>query len=167
MNNTLKYGRIDPQKVKAYLGSRGWRLQFQGRSQHAIWTLKEFEILLLSNVKVLGYSSLMQLLVQTLMISEDRTESQVLRDLGYELFELSRDYSKAFELIKRGDRLSCLVDYEDFRDPAIARLIGKDILIGVRGIGYIDLCDDQLESDGVFVEECDRLDVQFFIPVED
>lgn len=85
------------------------------------------------------------------------------------IFELSRDYKRAFELIKNGDRIVCLVDYGDgCRDPAanIASTYTRgEINISARGISYIYLFDDQVETSEMFEKECDRLNVEFYLPV--
>ena len=82
-------------------------------------------------------------------------------------FELSRDYKRAFELIKKGDRLACLVDYSRCRDIAIARLLqNKEITIGARGISYLYFFEDQIEDDQMFVEQCTSLNVEFYLPIQ-
>lgn len=87
------------------------------------------------------------------------------------MFELSRDYKKAFELIKKGDRLACFVDYGNgCRDVAanIASAYTRgEINISARGISYIYLFDDQVETSDMFESECDRLNVEFFLPVSE
>ncbi len=86
------------------------------------------------------------------------------------MFELSRDYKKAFELIKKGDRIVCLVDYQGCRDVA-ANIASKynhgQINISARGISYIYLFEDQVETSEMFEKECDRLNVEFFLPVSE
>jgi hypothetical protein len=87
------------------------------------------------------------------------------------MFELSRDYKKAFELIKKGDRLACFVDYGNgCRDVAanIASAYTRgEINISARGISYIYLFDDQAETSEMFEQQCDRLNVEFFLPLAD
>lgn len=88
------------------------------------------------------------------------------------MFHLSRNYQKAFELIQRGDRLVCLVDYEDCRDVAIARWNNQgnrhgSLVVGARGIAYLYFFEDQLETNDLFIEHCDRLNVEFYLPVAD
>ena len=63
------------------------------------------------------------------------------------MFELSRDYKRAFKLIKKGDRLACFVDYEGCRDPAanIASAYTRgEINISARGISFLILFDMRL-----------------------
>lgn len=84
------------------------------------------------------------------------------------MFELSRDYKRAFELIKKGDRLVCLVDYAGCRDVAaniVSRFNHGQINISARGISYIYLFEDQAETSEMFESECDRLNVEFFLPM--
>jgi hypothetical protein len=86
------------------------------------------------------------------------------------IFELSRDYKRAFELIKKGDRLACFVDYGNgCRDVAanIANAYTRgEINISARGISYIYLFDDQAETSEMFERECDRLNVEFYLPIQ-
>ncbi len=83
------------------------------------------------------------------------------------MFEISRDYKRAFELIKKGHRLACLLDYSQCRDIAIARLLqNKDLTVGARGISYLYFFDDQIEDDQMFIEHCDRLNVEFYLPIQ-
>jgi hypothetical protein len=81
------------------------------------------------------------------------------------IFELSRDYKRAFELIKKGDRIACFLDYEGCRDVAIAELTKpyKDLIVGARGITYIFLFTDFYEE---FKKCCDRLNVEFYLPIQ-
>jgi hypothetical protein len=83
------------------------------------------------------------------------------------IFELSRDYKKAFELIKKGDRLICLLDYDGCRDVAIARTDRfGELTVGARGIGYSHFFRDQVETDELFLTHCDRLNVEFYLPIQ-
>lgn len=85
------------------------------------------------------------------------------------MFELSRDYERAFELIKNGERLACFLDYEGCRDVA-ANITSKynrgQINISARGISYIYLFADQAETSEMFKKECNRLNVEFFLPIK-
>ena len=82
------------------------------------------------------------------------------------MFELSRDYVKAFELIKNGDRLACLLDYEDCKDVAIAKCDKHgNLIIGARGISYLYFFDDQVATNELFLGHCDRLNIEFYLPI--
>jgi hypothetical protein len=82
------------------------------------------------------------------------------------MFELSRDYERAFELIKQGDRLPCWLDYkEGIRDIAVAKMTDYgDCLIGVRGWAYLDFSGEQLETNVLFLSYCNDLNIEFYLP---
>ncbi len=84
------------------------------------------------------------------------------------MFSLSRDYQKAFELIKSGDRLVCLLDYDGCKDVAIARTNEAygDLIIGARGISYLHLLPFQASLEP-FLVHCDRLNIEFFLPISE
>jgi len=82
------------------------------------------------------------------------------------VFEISRNFEKAFELIQRGDRLVCLLDYEGCRDVAIARWDKSgELIVGARGIAYLYFFDDQLGTNDLFIKHCDRLNIEFYLPI--
>lgn len=84
------------------------------------------------------------------------------------MFELSRDYERAWQLMQQGDRLACWVDYVGCRDIASARINRSlNLDVGARGIGYIYLFEDQIQDSNMFVKQCERLNIEFYLPLPD
>lgn len=83
------------------------------------------------------------------------------------VYELSRDYARAWELIQRGDRLACYVDNQGYREIAetISRGIGNAVCIACRGTSYIYLWDDQYTFE-VFKAACEAKKVDFYLPID-
>lgn len=83
------------------------------------------------------------------------------------MFELSRDYEKAWQLIQQGDRLACWVDYEvNHKDIACAYKWHEIFLITVRGTNYIYLYGEENNFDK-FCQQCAKLNVIFYLPIPD
>ena len=83
------------------------------------------------------------------------------------MYELSRDYERAWELIQQGDRLACWLDYhKEIRDVAYACLSCDSIRIGARGISYIYLLPEEITLER-FKVECESLNIEFYLPISD
>jgi hypothetical protein len=86
------------------------------------------------------------------------------------MFELSRDYKRAFVLIEKGDHIVCLLDRYDWdcREAAIAKCDDLcDLVIIANDKLYLRLFDFDRETSEQFEQQCDRLNVEFFLPISD
>lgn len=85
----------------------------------------------------------------------------------------SKDYSRLFDKISKGEIVPCFVDY-DWRDgtPAsrdiakVQRHKENSIMVGVRGMQYGGV--DEFALDGrtelkAFTDECERMNLEYFI----
>lgn len=86
------------------------------------------------------------------------------------MFELSRDYKRAFVLIEKGDHIVCLLDRNDCdcREAAIAKCDDLcDLVIIANDKLYLRLFDFDRETSEQFEQQCDRLNVEFFLPISE
>jgi len=82
------------------------------------------------------------------------------------MFELSRDYEKAWQLIHQGDRLACWIEHLHGKDIASAYRFNEVTIVCARGTIYIYLFADYdtLEN---FLQRCTKLNVEFYLPLPD
>lgn len=83
------------------------------------------------------------------------------------MFELSRDYEKAWQLMQQGDRLACWVEHElHGKDIANAYRFNEITIVCSRGTIYIYLFADYdtLEN---FLLRCTELNIEFYLPLPD
>lgn len=78
------------------------------------------------------------------------------------LFELSRDYKKAFELIKKGDRIVGWT-YLTSKQSIEAWLSEAQQNIN---LGCVWINKEQAKTSEMFERECSRLNVEFFLPCD-
>jgi hypothetical protein len=82
------------------------------------------------------------------------------------IFELSRDYVYAWNLIQKGDRLAAWVDYEvNHKDIAQAYKWHNCTMIVAKGTQYIYLFEEQ-NTFNDFAKHCTKLNVEFYLPCE-
>jgi hypothetical protein len=77
---------IQPQQVVTYLQSKGWHKQRQIAEQASIWTQRtdsgeEFQIVLPVNSEIPGFPVSMNIVLETLEITEGRSQLEILDDL--------------------------------------------------------------------------------------
>lgn len=83
-----------------------------------------------------------------------------------ELYEVSRDYKRLFDLVNEGHRVACYVDYNDkskYRDLATYRGVqkySKTWELTSRGISYTQF-DPEIETKDDFIQDCERLNLEF------
>ena len=78
------------------------------------------------------------------------------------LFELSRDYKKAFEMVKRGDRIVGWT-YLTSKQSIEAWLSEAQQNIN---LGCVWIPKKEAENSDSFLFHCDRLKVEFYLPIE-
>ena len=84
------------------------------------------------------------------------------------MFELSRDYERAWQLMQQGDRLACWVDC-DINNRGIAEAFYQkwclSTVIADRHHRYLYLFDQNtLEN---FTQYCTELNIEFYLPLPD
>jgi hypothetical protein len=83
------------------------------------------------------------------------------------IFELSRDYARAWQLIQQGEKLACWVDYDSlFRDIAQAYKWFGATMIVARGTQYVYLFEEQNNFE-LFAKRCTELNAEFYLPLAD
>lgn len=82
------------------------------------------------------------------------------------MFELSRNYERAWRLINEGQALACWLTYQDGKDIALASKFGYAVSIGARGTTYIYLAPRRATYED-FVKHCTDQDVEFYLPLPD
>lgn len=83
------------------------------------------------------------------------------------MFELSRDYDKAWQLIQQGDRLACWVEHElHSKDIASAYRFNEITIVCARGTIYIYLFAQYDTLEG-FLLGCTKLNIEFYLPLPD
>jgi len=81
------------------------------------------------------------------------------------IYELSRDYERAWQLMRQGDRLACWVEHElHGKDIASAYRFNEITIVCARGTIYIYLFADYdtLEN---FLLRCTELNIKFYLPL--
>jgi hypothetical protein len=84
------------------------------------------------------------------------------------IYELSRDYVYAWNLIQQGDRLACWVDSDcekDGRTIAFACLDIDVTWIHDNEFNYVYLLEQNTFE--LFVERCTELNIEFYLPLAD
>jgi hypothetical protein len=83
------------------------------------------------------------------------------------IYQLSRDYDRAWQLIQQGEKLACWVDYDSlFRDIAQAYKWFGATMIVARGTQYVYLFEEQNNFDD-FAKRCTELNAEFYLPLAD
>ena len=84
------------------------------------------------------------------------------------IYELSRDYARAWELIQQGDRLACWVDADadaDVRGVAHACLDVDATWITDNEYNYVYLLEQNTFE--LFVDGCTNHNIEFYLPLAD
>lgn len=107
---------------------------------------------------------------------ENRDITEVLKEAllihGVVSSAVSKDYTRLYAKISKGDIVPCFVDYNwrdgtpPFRDIASVKMrTDKTIMIGARGIQYGGVDQWHLETKSpikAFTDECERMNLEYY-----
>jgi len=85
------------------------------------------------------------------------------------IFELSRDYARAWELIQQGEKLACWVDWKQQRYIARAekwQLNNGTFITNNGNVYYVWMVDEDNTFD-LFDKRCTELNIEFYLPLAD
>jgi hypothetical protein len=84
------------------------------------------------------------------------------------LHKTSKDYTRLFELLRKGYEIICYVDYnfvgstsKPCRDICRARMSGNRFSFGARGIEYGCYRRQSAKDKNLFFEDCRRMNLEF------
>lgn len=82
------------------------------------------------------------------------------------MYELSRDYGRAWQLIQQGEKLACWVDSEaDMKSVAHACLDIDATWITDNETNYLYLLEQNTFE--LFAKRCTELNIEFYLPLAD
>lgn len=83
------------------------------------------------------------------------------------IYELSRDYARAWELIQQDEKLACWVDCRLDRDVGSAyKWKSRVTIINAKSVNYAWLADEENTFE-LFAKQCTELNIEFYLQVAD
>lgn len=83
------------------------------------------------------------------------------------IYELSKDYARAWELIQQGEKLACWVDYRSGKNVGEAYNWKSAVtVLNAKSVNHVWLADEENTFE-LFAKQCIELNIEFYLPLAD